>query len=260
MGRSLEDWTRDFLHAARALRRAPGFTIVTVVTLALAIGSNAAIFSVVDTVLIDPLPFPNADRLVSIWASAPGSDMPEEFGVGSEFFVQYEENADLLEDIGLFNSAQTTVRLDDRIDRLFIRAVNPSFFSTLGVAPVLGRLPTKEDAEGRVIVSSHDLWMNWFRGDPSVIDRTLEVSRRQSTIIGVMDPEFRFFDDRTSVWVHDVVTDRENLTPRGFGLGLVGRMRPGTDHASLMEQLAILASRLPERFGDSNPRRPALAA
>ena len=88
MRHSLEAWTRDFMHAARALRRAPGFTVVTVATLALAIGSNAAIFSVVDAVLIDPLPFPDADRLVSIRSSAPGTDMPPEFGVGSEFFVQ----------------------------------------------------------------------------------------------------------------------------------------------------------------------------
>ncbi len=249
MRRSLEAWTRDFLYAARALRRAPGFTVVTVVTLALAIGSNAAIFSVVDTVLLDPLPFPDADRFVSIRASAPGTDMPAEFGVGSEFFVQYDENADLLEDLGFFQSAQTTVRTEDRTDRLFIQAVNPSFFTTLGATPVLGRLPTPEDAEAQVVVISHELWMSWFGGDPSVIGRSLEVSGRMPAVIGVMGPEFRFLDDRTSVWVHDLVTNRDNLRPGGFGLGLVGRMRPGTDHADLTEQLAVLARRLPERFG-----------
>ena len=247
----LEAWTRDFMYAARALRRAPGFTVVTVVTLALAIGSNAAIFSVVDAVLIDPLPFPDADRLVSIRASAPGTDMPAEFGVGTEFFVQYDENADLLEDLGFFNSGQTTVRTEERTDRLFVQAVSPSFFTTIGVTPLLGRLPTQEDAEGQVVVISHELWMGWFGGDPSVIDRSMEVAGSRRTVIGVMDPEFRFLDDRTAVWIHDLVTDRENLAPRGFGLGLVGRMRPGTDHAALTEQLAVLARRLPERFGGS---------
>ncbi len=251
MRRSLEAWMRDFMYAARALRRAPGFTIVTVATLALAIGSNAAIFSVVDTVLIDPLPFPDADRLVSIRASAPGTDMPAEFGVGTEFFVQYDENADLLEDLGFFMSGQTTVRTEERTERLFIQAVNPSFFATLGVTPLLGRLPTQEDAEGQVIVISHELWMGWFGGDASVIGRSLEVSGRKPAVIGVMRPEFRFLDDRTSVWIHDLVTDRDNLQPRGFGMGLVGRMRPGTDHADLIEQLAVLARRLPERFGGS---------
>ena len=83
MGGSLEAWKRDFMHAARALRRTPGFTVVTVLTLALAIGSNAAIVSVVDTVLLDPLNFPDADQLVVIRASAPGTDQPEEFGPAS---------------------------------------------------------------------------------------------------------------------------------------------------------------------------------
>ncbi|NIU79775.1 MAG: multidrug ABC transporter substrate-binding protein, partial [Gammaproteobacteria bacterium] len=87
-----------------------GFTAVTVLTLALAIGANTAIFSVVDAVLLDPLPFPDADRLVSIRGTAPGSDLPEEFGVGTEFYVQYRENATTLADLALYQEAQTTVR------------------------------------------------------------------------------------------------------------------------------------------------------
>ena len=90
MIRALENVWRDFVHAASALRRAPGFTAVTVATLALAIGSNTAIFSVIRTVLIDPLNFPEADRLVSIRGSAPGSDLPEEFGVGLDLVFAIE--------------------------------------------------------------------------------------------------------------------------------------------------------------------------
>ena len=110
MRRSLEAWTRDFMYAARALRRAPGFTVVTVATLALAIGSNAVIFSVVDTVLLDPLNFPAADRLVAIFASAPGSERAGTFGTGPEFYVQYRENADMLEDLWMYRTAHPTVR------------------------------------------------------------------------------------------------------------------------------------------------------
>ncbi len=249
MGRSLEDWTRDFTLAARTLRRAPAFTAVTVTTLALAIGANTAIFSVVDAVLIDPLPFPNADRLVSIRASAPGSDMPPEFGVSWEFFIQYDENADMLEDLGFFGGGQGTVRTEEHTDRLFGMAVSPSFFSTLDVTPLLGRLPMPEDPEGRVALISHDLWMRWFGGDPSVIDRPLEVLGNRATVIGVMGPEFRFLDARVSVWVHDLLANLDNRTPGNFGMNLIGRMKPGVDPADLTEQLAVLASRLPERFG-----------
>ncbi len=247
MRRSLEEWTRDFKHAARSLMRAPGFTVVTVATLALAIGSNTAIFSVIDAVLLDPLSFPEPDRLVSIRGSAPGSDLPEEFGVGTEFYVQYRENASALEDLGLYNTAQTTVRADHHVERLFISAASPSLFSTLGVAPVLGRLPTDEDPEGVIVVISHWLWTDWFGRDPSVLGRAIEVSGTVTTVLGVTGPEFRFPDERTSLWVHDLPT--EPVRPGGFGLGLVGRLAPGADHAALTTQLAALARRLPERFG-----------
>ena len=104
----IEGWTKDLAHAARALRRAPGFTVVTVVTLGLAIGVNTGVFSVVDAVLLNPLPYPDADRLVYISGSAPGSDRPGEFDVGREFYVQYSEQADLLEGIA---SEEKSVRV-----------------------------------------------------------------------------------------------------------------------------------------------------
>ena len=223
MRRSLENWTRDFMYAARALRRAPGFTVVTVATLALAIGSNAAIFSVVDTVLLDPLNFPAADRLVVIRASAPGSDLPEEFGPAPEFYVQYRENADMLEDLGMFQGpGQTTVRSDNHTERLFLARATPSLFSTLGVTPALGRLPTTEDAPSRVMVISHWLWTTWFGADPSVLGRSYEVSREMRTVIGVMGPEFRFPDDRVALWIHVLQGEDEEIRPGRFGWSLVG--------------------------------------
>ncbi|MCH7934042.1 MAG: ABC transporter permease [Gemmatimonadetes bacterium] len=251
MRRSLEAWTRDFMHAARALRRAPGFTVVTVATLALAIGSNAAIFSVVDTVLLDPLDFPAADRLVVIRASAPGTDQPDEFGPGAEFYVQYRDNAGMLEDLGMWNQGQTTVRSDERTERLFIVRVTPDLYTTLGVTPMLGRLSTTEDGSADVMVISHWLWTTWFDADPSVVGRSYEVSGTMRTVIGVMGPEFRFPDDRTALWIHAMFQDESEIRPGNFGFNFVGRMTPGTDHASLEGQLAILASRLPELYGGS---------
>lgn len=247
MGRALEGWRRDFAQAARSLIRAPGFTLITVATLALAIGSNTAIFSVVDTVLLHPLPFHDPDRLVSIRASAPGSDLPAEFGVGTEFYVQYRENAAALEDLGLFDEVQTTVSGAEQVERLFVSTASPSLFSTLGVTPVLGRLPTNDDQEGRVVVISHWLWMQWFGGDSSVLGQALEISGAPRTVIGVMGPDFQFPEERTALWVHDLPT--EPITPGGFGLGLVGRLAPDADLETLRSQLAELAKRLPERFG-----------
>src|SRR5688572_14255200 len=141
----LETWIRDFKHAARSLARAPGFTLIVVATLALAIGANTAIFSVVNVVLLDPLPFPNADRLVHIASTAPGTDQPEEFGVPDELYVEYRESVPGLEDLGYYGTGSSTTRAEGHVDQLFLTQATPSFFTTLGAQPLHGRLPNDSD-------------------------------------------------------------------------------------------------------------------
>jgi predicted permease len=240
---------RDLRIAFRSLRKTPWLAASAMLTLALAIGANAAIFSVIHAVLIDPLGFPEPDRLVSIRASAPGSDVTGNFGVGAEFYVQYRENAKALEDLALYQTMQATMRADGNVERLFMSTASPTLFSTLRVEPVIGRLPTEKDEEGKVVVISHWLWMTWFHGDPSVLGRSFDITNAFRTVIGVMGPDFRFPQERTAVWIHDLVT--EPIRPGAFGLNLVGRMAPGADHESLRTELAALARRLPERFGGS---------
>ena len=245
----LEAWTRDLILAARSLSRAPGFAAVTIATLAIAIGANTAIFSVVNSVLLDPLDFPAADRLVSIRASAPGSDLPEEFGPAPEFYIQYRDNAEMLEDIGMYRSAQTTVRADDRFDRLFITQATGDLFTTLGAQVQAGRLPTSEDPPGQVMVLSDWLWRSWLGADPEVVGRSYEVSGQMLTVIGVMQPEFRFPDARISLWMYQRLGDENQLRPGNFGFNFVGRVRPGVAPEDLEPQLRTLASRLPELYG-----------
>ncbi|MQA92555.1 MAG: FtsX-like permease family protein [Gemmatimonas sp.] len=249
MGGQLDNWRRDLAFASRSLFRTPVFTLISVLTLTLAIGANTAIFSVVNTVLLDPLAFPESDRLVSIRGIAPGSDLSEEFGVATEFYVQYRENATALEDLGLYMEGEMTVRADDRVERLPVSTASPSLFSTLRVRPVIGRLPTEQDEDAQVVVLSHWLWTNWFGRDPGVIGQPIEVASGPRTVVGVMGPEFGFPHERTSLWMHDLPS--EPIRPGGFGFNLVGRLAPEADHAALSTQLAALARRLPERFGGS---------
>ena len=249
MRSSLDQWRRDLRHAVRALRRAPGFTVMTVGTLGLAIGVNAGMFSVVNKVLLDPLPYPNADRLLFISASAPGSDLQGEFGVANEFFVQYKEQARLLEDLSTFNSFTSTMRAGDRVERIRMSQPTSSLFTTLGARPIRGRLPTAAD-EDRVAVISHALWMSWFGGDEGVIGRTYDISGSTRTVVGVMGPEFRFPSDETLVWVSSEIRP-EGITPGRFGQPLVGRMVPGATPETVAAELNALALRLPERFGGS---------
>lgn len=245
----LSAWIHDLSHAVSSLRRAPGFTLITTATLALAIGANVAIFSVVDAVLLDPLPYSSADRLVHIAASAPGSDFPAEFGVSAEFYVQYAERAHFLESISTYNSFTATLQLDDRIERVRMSAPTWSLFETLGATPAIGRLPVPEDEDG-VVVISHTLWRTWFDSDPDIVGRTVHAAGDDRTVIGVMRPDFWVPTENTLLWMPTVIR-AEDLTPGRFGAGLLARVAPGVEQRALVDELTGLAQQLPERFGGS---------
>ena len=246
----LDAW-KDFTHAARSLLRAPAFSTIAALTLALAIGANTAIFSVVDTVLLDPLSFPEPDELVVIRGTAPGTDLAEEFPLGPEFFLEYSESARSLADLAFVGAGQTTVQSGEHVERLFVASGPPSLFSTLGVTAVVGRLPTVDDAEGQVAVLSHWLWSDWFGRDPGVVGQTIEVSGAPRTIVGVLPQTFEFPEERTSVWMHDLITPP--VTPGSFNLPLVGRLAPGATRESLAAELASLTPRVLERAGGPPP-------
>jgi len=247
----LEKWTRDFTQAARSLVRAPGFTLIVVATLALPIGANTAIFSLVKTVLIQPLPFPNADRLVHIAGTAPGTDQPEEIGVPDELYVEYRESVRALEDIGLYGTGSSTSRAEGHVDQLFLTQATPSLFTTLGAQPLHGRRPTDQD-DANVVVLSHWLWQSWFNSDQAVLGRSYTFAGQNRQVIGVMKPEFRFPDERVAFWVPFVIRPAQ-VTPGGFGPRAVARMAPGTDRPALVAQLEPLARRVQQRLGGPAP-------
>jgi len=248
---ALETWLRDFKHAARSLGRAPGFTLIVVATLALAIGANTAIFSVVNAVLLQRLPFPHADRLVTIASTAPGTDQPEEFGVPDELYFEYRESAPGLEDVALYGTGSSTTRAEGYVDQLFLTQATPSFFTTLGAQPLHGRLPNDQD-DGRVVVLSHWLWENWFKSDPAVIGKSYTFAGQTRAVIGIMKPEFRFPDERVAFWVPMTIRAAQ-VTPGGFGPSAVGRMAPGTNSEGLVAQLQPLARRVQQRLGGPAP-------
>ena len=247
----LEKWMKDFRHAARSLGRAPGFTLIVVATLALAIGANAAIFSVVNAVLLKPLPFPNADRLVHVAGTAPGTDQPEELGVPDELYFEYRESVPGLEDIGIYGTGSSTTRAEGHVDQLFVTQATPSVFATLGAQPLHGRLPNDTD-DARVVVISHWLWQSWFGSDQAVIGKSYTFAGQTRSVIGIMKPEFRFPDERTAFWVPLAIRAAQ-VTPGGFGPRAVARMKPGTDRATLVAQLEPLARRVQQRLGGPAP-------
>src|SRR5215470_4658045 len=131
--------------AIRSLMRSPGFTTVAVITLGLAIGACAALFAV--AVLLRPFPYRSMDRLVYIAASAPGSQMPQEFGLSNEFIAQYRKSP-MIESAAAFEAGTATLRTDDRVERVLMSFPSRSLFDTLGARPILGRLPASREDEG----------------------------------------------------------------------------------------------------------------
>jgi predicted permease len=234
-------------HAWRALLRTPGFFVTSVGTLALAIGAVAGMFGVVNTVMLKPLPFAAPDRLVVIAGAAPGSDLPDRFGPGLEFYVHYRERSKLLDGIFFFGGGTSTLRAENRVERVSMGFPSTEMYATLGVAPQLGRLPLAEDAD-RVVVISDQLWSSWFNRDPSVIGRSYFVSDGMREVIGIMPAEFRFPSDNTLLWVPQTVR-LDQIRPGNFGLPVIARMKAGVTREQLATELTQLSKELPDRFG-----------
>jgi predicted permease len=253
--RSAWDRTNDalaeFRQAVRALAKDSAFTFIAVGTLGLAIGANATIFTLVDTVLLDPLPYPNADRLVVLKGSAPGTRLGDEFNLAPEFLIQYQEQADLLESVASYGINTYTLRVDERVERVWMSNPSLSLFETLGVAPELGRLPTPEEGAVAAVIS-HRLWQSWFGSDSGVIGRSYFMAGSMRTVVGVMPPQFDFPSEDVAVWFpRPLSVPGAPISPGQFGLALVARVRPGVESEALIAQLDAIADRLPEQYGGS---------
>ena len=240
-------WSSDFRHAWRALLRTPGFLVTSVVTLALAIGAVVGMFNVVNTVLLRPLPFPDSERLVVLSGTAPGSDLPDRFGLGPEFYLHYKERSQLLDGIFLFGGGTSTLRTNDRVERIPMAFPTNDVYATLGARPQAGRLPVPEDAD-RVVVISDRLWSSWFGRDPAVIGKKYFVAGQMREVIGIMPPEFRFPTDETLLWVPTEIRPAE-VRPGQLGAPLIARMKPGVTREQLAAELTRLSKELPARFG-----------
>ncbi|HKV74810.1 MAG TPA: ABC transporter permease, partial [Gemmatimonadales bacterium] len=253
---TLNRWVYDLRHAARALRRTPGFTVLAVGMLGLAIGVNAGMFSVVNTIVLRPLPYANPDRLVFLAGTAPGTDLPPEFGLGDEFYLQFKERSHLIEDLANYNSFTSTMRTAERVERIRMSWPSNSLYSTLGAGPILGRLPNPDDGD-RVVVISYVLWDTWFGKDPSVIGKSFEISGMSRQVIGIMGPDFRFPSDNTLLWIASEVRPGD-IRVGQWGNNVVARMAPGATMPAVLNELDGLARQLPERFGSPSGYAPVI--
>jgi predicted permease len=244
---SWQDFARDIRHAWRALLRTPGFLVTSVITLGLAIGAVTGMFSVVNTVILKSLPFPDSRRLMLVQGTAPGSDLPERFGVGPEFYLHYKERSKLIDGIFVFPAGRSTFRTENRVERVGMAWPTNDMYTTLGVRPQLGRIPVTEDGDD-VVVISDQLWSSWFGRDRSVIGKSYFVNDSIKTIIGVMPPEFQFPAAETMLWIASPIRP-EDVRPGQRGMAMVARIKQGVTREQVAAELTRLSKELPARFG-----------
>ena len=243
---------QDVRYAIRMCLRSPGFTTVAVLALALGIGANTAIFTIVNAVLIERLPFHDPSRLVMMWES--NSRRPDHPNtVGPANFLRWRERADAFDQIAGFYETRLNLTGTAEPLELVAQNVTSNFFNTVGVAPMLGRtfLPDEgPDGRNRVVVLTHSLWQRRFGADPSIVGRSIQLNSQPYTVIGVMPPDVSLFVKAGSlvgkapdVWAPFAFTaaDRE---PHGRFMMAIARLRSNVSLSEAQSQMTTIAAGL----------------
>ena len=249
-GGLMETLWQDLRYGARMLRKQPGFTLIAVLTLSLGIGANTAIFSVVNAVLLRPLPFAEPERLVWLWDTQPQlptapTSLPD--------FLGWKAQNKSFEHLAAFQSGSMFLDTGDGMRDTPVGLVTPETFALFRVSPILGRTFTDEETlpgRFRVAVLSHALWQSRYGSDPNVLGRTIDVSGAPYTVIGVMPKGFSF-PDRAEFW-RPLPIDPNKLDPGPHYLRVVGRLKPEVTLAQAQAEMSTLAVRLSEQFKEKN--------
>lgn len=253
----------DLRFAFRALRARPGFVAAAVLTLALGIGANTAIFSVVNAFLLKPLPYPDGERLVEIHNSYPGNNLPEA-DVSIPDYLDRREHVTALEDSALYTWNSFNLAASGTPERLVGLVATPSLFPTLGVSPALGRTFDESEAvpgNDRVVVLSSTLWRNRFNADPAIVGSDVRLNGESYRVVGVMPEDFAFPSRNVGLYVPFAFTPEQMAdTSRGREFSSsIGRLRHGATIEQLNAQLDAIVQANIERFAAIPDRGAAFA-
>jgi predicted permease len=243
--RLIQELLQDLRYGKRLLAKNPGFTLIAIVTLALGIGANTAIFSVVNAFLLRPLPYGDANRLVMVDSQRRGQSI----GVSFSDYEDWHRQNSVFEDLAFFNLRwNANLHLGNETETVSLTFGTANLFSTLRVAPYLGHGPTAENAD--TILLSHGLWQRKFGSDPAIVGRQLHIDGRTLTVIGVMPPGFRFPFQSDIWWLNDRYFDHES---RGFRIDqTIGRLKPGVSPDQATAEMKQIAARLAQTYPDTN--------
>ncbi|HEU0173606.1 MAG TPA: ABC transporter permease [Blastocatellia bacterium] len=250
---------QDLRYGARMLLKNPGFALIAVITIALGIGANTAIFSVVNAALLRPLPYEESERLVVLYETNPQQGR-DEMNVSYLNFADWRAQSKSFDQLAACLYGGMVLTGKDELARLQIAAVSADFFAMLRVKPLRGRifLPEEDKVGGApVVVVSHALWQSRFGGDEGLIGRQITLDGKSRTVIGVMPPNFAFPPgDQTEVWIAigSLANQMRQLQNRGVHmLTVVGRLKPDVTLQQAQTELATIDNRIQQQNPDADP-------
>jgi putative ABC transport system permease protein len=250
----MDSLIKDIRYGIRSLLKRPGFTAIALIALALGIGANTAIFSLVNAVVLRPLPFPEPERLVWVWGNIRSGG--NRASVSPLDFLDYREQNKTLENLAATVQLPVNITGNGEPERLNASAVTGNYFQTFGVMPVLGRSFTLENEKignDQVAVLSHDLWQRRFGGDPGIINKTVVLNGKATQVLGVMGRDVSLPPQAAELWVPlNFDSDPDMKMRKAHFLRPIGRLKPGVSVAQAQADLDLIAARLEKQFPDSN--------
>jgi putative ABC transport system permease protein len=252
----MDSLIKDIRYGIRGLLKRPGFTAIAVITLALGIGANTAIFSLVNAVLLRPLPYNNADRLVMVWEDASYAGFPKNTPAPANF-VDWRSQNQSFEGMAAITTRSFNLTGEGEPEKLEANTATANFFSLLGVQPMLGRGFVPEDDNppgGKVVVVSYELWQRVLGGEASIIGKNISLNGEKYTVIGVTPAGFQFLDQEVNLWVPAGFGAEELSNRGGHYLWVFARLKPGVTVAQAQADIHGITQRIAHDHPDSAGR------
>ncbi|HEY3741131.1 MAG TPA: ABC transporter permease [Bryobacteraceae bacterium] len=241
----ISDCLFDLRFGARSFAKRPAFTAAAVLTLALGIAAATTVFSIVDAVLLRPLPYKNAGRLVAVWTTSTREASLAKIFATYRDYLEFRNHSRTLESISVATWATNISRVltgHGPARSVLTVPVSSTFFSTLGVDAAIGRVFTKDDeSRGCSIVIAHKFWTSTLNADPSIIGKTLTFDQKPCTVLGVMPPRFSFYPAPTQAWILITRDFQPNLDH--LLVGIFARLQPGATSAQAQSELRTSTAR-----------------
>ena len=256
----METLIQDVRYGLRTLLKNRGFTVVAVLALALGIGANTAIFSVVNAAMIRPLPFKNSDQLVMVWEHNRVRARPQNV-ISPANYLDWRDRNTVFEDMAIFYDSRFNLTDVDNPEEIPAQFVTTNFFNLLGVSPALGRAFEPEDEQPErqaVVILTNGLWKRRFGGDAAITGKTIKLNGDVFTVIGVMPPDFQFFiksgsltGNQPEMWV-PAVFSASDRTRRGRYATAVARLKPGVTREQAQAEMDSIGNALEEQYPNFN--------